>query len=431
MKRWILKLGALALVLTMGLGAAKTTKVTVAGWGGESEIALYKELFKKFEAEHPNIKVELLHIPSRDYWTKLTAMFAAGKAPDLFFTNNINFPALAAKGVARPLEPFIKKDNYDTGIFYKGILDAFRFEGKLYALPRDISNMVVYYNRDLLREAGLPDPDPDWTWDDFLRYAKALTKEEGGKRTQWGVSFYTYFLFWEPWVWSNGGRWYSPDHSKFLLNSPASVEGLQFYVDLRWKHHVAPTPAEAADRSAYSLFLGGKTGMIVDGRWRVPSLKKKAKFDWDIVPFPRGKAGSIVDIDGSGWAISRQSRNPDAAWEVLKFLAGPEGSLAFTKGGLIIPAIGFDPNNPQATNAILKAFFQPPPPRHQQYFLTVNKDAVPTETFERWSEALNLISKALGPVWEGKEDVQTALDKVAPAVQKILDEVQAERAKRK
>jgi len=105
-----------------------------------------------------------------------------------------------------------------------------------------------------------------------------------------------------------------------------------------------------------------------------------------------------VDIDGSGWAISSQSRNKDAAWEVL--------------------------------NAILKAFFQPPPPRHQQYFLTVNKDAVPTETFERWSEALNLISKALGPVWEGKEDVQTALDKVAPAVQKILDEVQAERAKR-
>jgi len=429
MKRWTLAIGALAVVLGMSLGMARTTKVVVAGWGGESEIAMYNELLKKFNASHPNIKAEFMHIPAKDYWTKITAMFAAGKAPDLFFTNNINFPALASKGVAQPLEPFIKKDKYDTDIFYKGILDAFKYEGQLMALPRDISNMVVYYNRDMLKEAGLPDPDPNWTWDDFLKYAKTLTKEENGKRTQWGVSFYTYFLFWEPWVWSNGGRWYSPDHSKFLLNSPASVEGLQFYVDLRWKYHVAPTPAEAADRSAYSLFLGGKTGLIVDGRWRVPSLKKKAKFDWDIIPFPKGKAGSIVDIDGSGWAMARQSRNKDAAWEVLKFLAGPEGSLTFTKGGLIIPAIGFDPKNPEATNAILKAFFQPPPPRHQQYFLTVNKTAIPTETFERWSEAQNLINKALGPVWEGKESVKAALDKVAPAVQKILDEVQAERKK--
>ncbi len=428
MRKWFIKLAALTLVISMSLGFAKT-KVVVAGWGGESEIAMYKGLLQKFNASHPNIDAQFMHIPDKDYWTKLTAMFAAGKAPDLFFTNNITFPALASKGVAQPLEPFIEKDNYDTSIFYKGILDAFKYNGKLMAFPRDISNMVVYYNRDLLKAAGLADPDPNWTWDDFLRYAKALTKEENGKRTQWGVSFYTYFLFWEPWVWSNGGRWYSPDRSKYLLNQPAAVQGLQFYVDLRWKYHVAPTPAESADQSTFGMFLSGKTGLIVDGRWRVPSLKKKAKFDWDIVPFPKGKAGSIVDIDGSGWAMSHQSRHKDAAWEVLKYLAGPEGSVVFTKGGLIIPAIGFDPKQPEATNAILKAFFQPPPPRHQQYFLTVNKTAMPTETFERWNEAQNIINKALGPVWEGKASVKEALDKAAPAVQKILDEVQAQRKK--
>ncbi len=416
----------LAMLLLLVPALAKTT-VTVASWGSQSEIELYHQAFKAFMAKNPDIQVKLLHIPARDYWTKLTAMFAAGKAPDLIFINNINFPAFAAKGLLVPLEDYIKKDNFDTGLYYKGILDAFRYKGRLYVLPRDVSNLVLYYNRDLFKRAGLSDPDPNWTWEDFLKAAKALTVEKNGKRVQWGLSFYTYFLFWEPWVWSNGGRFFSEDHSKFMLNSPASVEGLQFYVDLRYKYHVAPTPAEAADQSAFGMFLNGRTAMIVDGRWRVPTLKKKAKFDWDIVPFPRGKAGSIVDIDGSGWGITRTARNKAAAWKVLKFLAGPEGALVFTKGGLIIPAIGYDPLHPEATNRVLKAFFTPPPPRHQQYFLTVNKDAIPTETFERFSEAIRLIGKALQPVWQGKQDVKTAMDGVAPKVQKILDEVKAGR----
>ncbi len=416
----------LAMLLLLVPALAKTT-VTVASWGSQSEIELYNQAFKAFMAKNPDIQVKLLHIPARDYWTKLTAMFAAGKAPDLIFINNINFPAFAAKGLLVPLEDYIKKDNFDTGLYYKGILDAFRYKGRLYVLPRDVSNLVLYYNRDLFKRAGLSDPDPNWTWEDFLKAAKALTVEKNGKRVQWGLSFYTYFLFWEPWVWSNGGRFFSEDHSKFMLNSPASVEGLQFYVDLRYKYHVAPTPAEAADQSAFGMFLNGRTAMIVDGRWRVPTLKKKAKFDWDIVPFPRGKAGSIVDIDGSGWGITRTARNKAAAWKVLKFLAGPEGALVFTKGGLIIPAIGYDPLHPEATNRVLKAFFTPPPPRHQQYFLTVNKDAIPTETFERFSEAIRLIGKALQPVWQGKQDVKTAMDGVAPKVQKILDEVKAGR----
>ena len=424
--KWLVLVLALSLVPAL----AKTT-VTVASWGSQAEIELYNQAFKAFMEKNPDIEVKLLHIPSRDYWTKLTAMFAAGKAPDIIFINNINFPAFASKGLFVPLDPYIERDNFDTGMYYEGILNAFKWDGKLYVLPRDISNLVVYYNRDLFKKAGLPDPDPNWTWDDLLKMAKALTVEKDGKRVQWGLSFYQYFLFWQPWVWSNGGRFFTPDHTKFLLNSPPSAEGLQYYVDLRWKHHVAPTPAEAADQSAFNMFLNQRTAMIVDGRWRVPTLKKKAKFDWDIVPFPRGKAGSIVDIDGSGWGITVGAKDKEAAWKVLKFLAGPEGALIFTKGGLIIPAIGYDPKNPEATNMVLKAFFQPPPPRNQHFFLTVNKNAMPTETFERWSEALNLINKALEPVWQGKEAVKPALDRIAPQVQKILDEVQAERKKRK
>ena len=417
-----------ALLAVLGLASAQ--KLVLASWGSQEEIQAYQQVLRVFQEKNPGIQVEYINIPSNEYLAKITAMMAAGSPPDVFFINNIDFPGLASRGVLKPLDPFIQRDKYPTGDIFPGILKAFQWEGAQYGLPRDVSNLVVFYNRDLLRKAGLPDPKPDWTWDDFLRYAKALTVEKDGKRVQWGVSFQTFYLFWEPWVWSAGGRFYSPDHSKFLLNSPSSLEGLQFYLDLRYKHHVAPTPEEAQDRGAFTMFLNGQTGMIVDGRWRVPTLKARAKFDFDVVPFPRGKAGSIVDIDGSGWVMAAGTRNPEAAWKLLSFLAGPEASQIFTKTGLIIPARGVDVKNVEKSIQNLKDFFVPPPPRSQHFFLTVNKTARPTETFERWNEALQLINKALEPVWQGKAELKAALDGVAPQVQKILDEVQAERKKR-
>jgi multiple sugar transport system substrate-binding protein len=417
-----------ALLAVLGLASAQ--KLVLASWGSQEEIQAYQQVLRVFQEKNPGIQVEYINIPSNEYLAKITAMMAAGSPPDVFFINNIDFPGLASRGVLKPLDPFIQRDKYPTGDIFPGILKAFQWEGAQYGLPRDVSNLVVFYNRNLLRKAGLPDPKPDWTWDDFLRYAKALTVEKDGKRVQWGVSFQTFYLFWEPWVWSAGGRFYSPDHSKFLLNSPPSVEGLQFYLDLRYKHHVAPTPEEAQDRGAFTMFLNGQTGMIVDGRWRVPTLKARAKFDFDVVPFPRGKAGSIVDIDGSGWVMAAGTRNPEAAWKLLSFLAGPEASQIFTKTGLIIPARGVDVKNVEKSIQNLKDFFVPPPPRSQHFFLTVNKTARPTETFERWNEALQLINKALEPVWQGKAELKAALDGVAPQVQKILDEVQAERKKR-
>ncbi|MDT7908797.1 sugar ABC transporter substrate-binding protein [Thermus sp.] len=417
-----------ALLAVLGLASAQ--KLVLASWGSQEEIQAYQQVLRVFQERNPGIQVEYINIPSNEYLAKITAMMAAGSPPDIFFINNIDFPGLASRGVLKPLDPFIQRDKYPTGDIFPGILKAFQWEGAQYGLPRDVSNLVVFYNRNLLRKAGLPDPKPDWTWDDFLRYAKALTVEKDGKRVQWGVSFQTFYLFWEPWVWSAGGRFYSPDHSKFLLNSPPSLEGLQFYLDLRYKHHVAPTPEEAQDRGAFTMFLNGQTGMIVDGRWRVPTLKARAKFDFDVVPFPRGKAGSIVDIDGSGWVMAAGTRNPEAAWKLLSFLAGPEAIQIFTKTGLIIPARGVDVKNVEKSIQNLKDFFVPPPPKSQHFFLTVNKTARPTETFERWNEALQLINKALEPVWQGKAELKAALDGVAPQVQKILDEVQAERKKR-
>lgn len=199
-------------------------------------------------------------------------MMAAGTPPDVFFLNNIDFPGMASRGVLRPLDPFLKRDRYPTGDIFPGILKAFQWKGSSTVFPGTSPTWWSSTTGTSCARRAFPTPGPTGPGG-FPALRQGPHLGEGRPPVQWGVSFQTFYLFWQPWVWSAGGRFYSPDHSKFLLNSPASLEGLQFYLDLRYKHHVAPTPEEAQDRGAFTMFLNGQTGMIVDGRWRVPTLR--------------------------------------------------------------------------------------------------------------------------------------------------------------
>lgn len=86
------------------------------------------------------------------------------------------------------------------------------------------------------------------------------------------------------------------------------------------------------------LFIQQKIGMYISGRWIVPKLREECKFDWDIVRFPSGKEGSIVQLDASGWAISKSSKHKIEAEKLIKFLSSQNSIEKFTSSGLIVPA---------------------------------------------------------------------------------------------
>src|SRR5690606_28905234 len=264
------KLRSLVVLTTVFSLAFAQSTVEFATWGGTEDLEIYEALIEEFEAQNPDIIVDLIHIPSAgDYEQNLATLIAAGAAPDVFFINNISLPGFAAQDAFMPLEQFATEEFLDD--FFPGHLDAFRHEGELMALPRDISNMVLFYNQDLFDEAGIAAPGEGWTWDDFLAAAETLTQDTDGDGAldQFGFGYSTFYLFWQPWVWSNGGRFFSEDFSEFTLNQDAALEGLEYYVGLRCDANVAPTGEQAAERSAASMFADGDAAMIVDGRWRV------------------------------------------------------------------------------------------------------------------------------------------------------------------
>ncbi len=412
---------ALASFLAMGLAlsacqpARDPNTLRFSTWGSPEEMAILNPLVKEFQQLHPEIKLELMHIPDK-YFQKLHTLIAANLSPDVVFVNNIQFPIYASNNAFLPLEKYLSASKVlKASDFYPQTLEGFRLEGQLQGIPRDASNMVVFYNQELFDRAKVPYPKANWTLQEMIKTAQALTLDanKDGKPEQFGVSFQNHFLFWTPYLWSMGGDFFSADRKKALLESPEALAGIQMHADLRHKYHVAPTAAEAGSSTMSQLFVQGKLAMVINGRWAVPLYRQNLKFKWNIAPFPTGPAGSVVDADASGWVISRQSKHPDQAWKLIEFLAARKASEAFTRPGLIIPA-----RKDVAQSAV---FLNPDqPPKDAVYFLDALKTGKPTPAIPYWNEMLEVLNRSLEPVWDGRMPASEALKGINKQIEPLL-----------
>lgn len=412
------KLGCSALLLTAalsGCAAGASQEITLASWGSVEEIGLLKPLLAQYNKEHPAMPVRLLHIPD-GYFQKLHLLYAAGQGPDVAFMNNWQLPTYAAGGELQDLTPFLSSSKaLQADAFVPASLDACKYQGNLFAIPRDVSNLVVYVNEDQFKAAGVPLPANDWTMDDLMAIGPKFVKDDDGDGAldRWAISADPRPLFWLPFVWSSGGDLLSADLKQFTLDQPAAVQGLQTFADLRGKRHLSPRETETGGAAMGQLFAQSKLAMFVSGRWSVPAFREKLTFKWDIRPFPRGAAGSIVDADASGWAISKSSRHQQDAWQLIEWLAGKQAATAFTSGGLVIPA--------RRDVGQSDTFLQPgKAPASARVFLDTLTTARPLRTPPTWGELNGEIEQALGPVWQGRTSLADGLSGLRRRVEPLL-----------
>lgn len=408
-------LGALCILFWGVLGCASSSeasrpvRLTFSTWGSAEELAVTRQLLGQFEQAHPQIKVTLLHIPE-NYFQKLHILIAGDLTPDVMLVNSFNYPVYAENHILKPLV----LTPSEAAPFYPQALRAFTWQGKLYALPRDISNLVVFYNRDLFRQAGLPLPHAGWTWAEFLAAGQALTRDTDGdgKRDQFGFSFSGKPpLMWLPFVWSEGGDLFSPDLKHVVLKHPKAVAALQRYADLRHRWHVAPTKEESGNATMSQLFLQGQLAMLLSGRWTVPVLRQQADFQWDIAPFPAGLAGSKVGIDASGYAVAASSRYPEESQALVRFLTARTAQAQYVKSGLIVPA---------RLDLAASPDFLSAPPQHAEVFTQIISSGVPTHVPACWNEFAEALQLAMEPVWEGNMSASQALQKAQPELERLL-----------
>lgn len=339
---------ALALVLVMtGTAMAQASgRVSFMVSGDPAELAAYQELVAAFEAGHPDIDVDLIHIPSdSDYRQRLGVDFAAGDPADIVLINYRRFAPFAARGVLEPLAPFLRgSDVIRETDFFPEAIDPFRWRGTLMCIPQNISSLVVYYNKDLFDAAGLAYPDDDWTWDEFLDAAVVLTQDlDGdGATDQFGLGTEASVFRLAPFVWQNGGELVVTEANgtpiRLALDSRAAREATAWFVALQTEHGVVPDAVAEAAEDSESRFLNGRTAMFLNSRRGVPTYRTIEDFDWDVAALPqRSQEAGILHSDA--YCMAAATEDKEAAWAFIEFANSPEGQAIVARSGRTVPSL--------------------------------------------------------------------------------------------
>lgn len=313
------KLFLILLVPLFFCGCSKDLReeITFASWGSATEVKVLKQIINDFEAENPKIRVNFMHVP-QNYFQKMHLLFASNTPPDVLFINNLYLPAYS-----KYLEDLSNKVN--SSDFYPQTIQGMSVNGKIYAVPRDVSSLVFYINLD---KTNLP--DQNWTLNDLLNICKNI-----GDKKAFCLSYEDTVYWLKPYLSYFGGG-IIDGSSNLIIDSEKSKKGISFYKDLKNKYHYAPMKSEVGSSTPVQMFLQGKIVLYLSGRWMYPKISEKADFNWAVINFPYGESPQEVDM--SGWAISKNTKHKDASVKFVQYLSGVKSSEYFTQTGLVTPA---------------------------------------------------------------------------------------------
>ncbi|MBX3012232.1 MAG: sugar ABC transporter substrate-binding protein [Caldilineaceae bacterium] len=290
----------------------------------DSETKLREAFNEQYKAARSGVTIDMeLLAGGQNYFEKLQTQIAAGTMPDLYDMWEGYIQPYAQNGALVNMDPYLESDaKIKRDDLVPAAVDAATWEGSIYALligfmPGPAS---VYYNADHLSEAGIAEPDADWTWDDLRAMAQALVKGSGDMPDRYGLAFDLWFVPWTYWIWSNGGDIFNPDQSQSTLADPKAVEALQYWADLvNVDKSVVPTDSIRQMQGGINALKTGATSLFLGNTWDVATLKETPDLNWKAVLSPKANAGTRTWYEHTWcWGISTQSKQPAAAWEFAR-----------------------------------------------------------------------------------------------------------------
>ncbi len=347
MKRIFFGIAILLSLTIMLLSACRSSEpadVSFMVFGDPAELAAYQTLVDAFEEAHPEIDIDLQHVPSQgDYRQRLAASFSAGEPPDVMLINYRRMAPFAAQGGLEPLTDYLAgSDVISEDEFYPVAIDSFQWNNELWCIPQNVSSLAVYYNRDLFDKAGLPYPSDDWTWQEFLSTAQALTQDTDGdgQTDQYGVGIEPVLFRLAPFIWQNGGRLVDDDKNptRLTLDEPAAMDAFQWFVELQTLHGVVPDAAAEAAEESESRFLNGTLAMMFNSRRGVPTYRTIESFAWDVAPLPQGRQ-EVGILHSDGYCMAAAAKEKDAAWTFIEYANSAVGQEIIAQTGRTVPSL--------------------------------------------------------------------------------------------
>ncbi|MFC5368710.1 ABC transporter substrate-binding protein [Salinirubrum litoreum] len=326
-------------------------QIQLSGWtSNQEEKQLLSDLVGTFEESHDNVDVDYSPVESK-YKQKLKTQLGAGNAPDVFYVDAKYFGSFASQGALLSLDSMVESGQIDTDAFFQPLLDAFRFDGTLYGVPKDFSTLGLYSNTALFEEAGA-NPEPA-TWSELRTSLQTVVDETDVKS---GMIEYANARWWKALIYQNGGQIMSDDGSEAVFASDAGVEALQYMVDLK-KDGLLSVPSElGADWHGQALG-NGEVASAVIGPWAIPYLRgnhSEVNEATDVfhLPIPEGGEKGTAAYTVS-YSVSANTSAPGAAQTLVSALTDSEGMARWAEKGVALSArpahaeLEFYQNNPR------------------------------------------------------------------------------------
>lgn len=289
--------------------------------------------------EETGIEAEIQVVTWDDYWTLLSAGAQGGSMPDVFWMHSNEAERYMSNEMLLDLTDRIAdSDKIDMSKYPEDITELYTYDGKNYAVPKDVDTIALWYNKTLFDEAGLEYPTADWTWDDLYEAAKALTKDGvygfGCSATNNQAGYYNL-------IYDMGGYVINDDKTASGYDDPNTIKALQYFEKMI-QEGIMPSQ-QTMSESAEDVLLGsGTLAMATQGSWMLSAFKENEYIaqNCDCVELPKDAAsGKRVSIyNGLGWAASADTDNPDEAWQLIEYLGSEEAQIRQAELGVTMSA---------------------------------------------------------------------------------------------
>ncbi|HWS35394.1 MAG TPA: sugar ABC transporter substrate-binding protein [Actinoplanes sp.] len=290
-------------------------------------------LVDAYNKAHKN-QVKLTIVPNDDYVAKVGAAAGAGGLPDLFAADIVYVPNWTEAGLFYDLTEPLGKLPYADKI-NKGHLDAGTYEGKKYVLPFVLDLSVIFWNKDLYKEAGLDPEKGPTTLDEFK--AQALAVQKLNRKDTYG----TYFggncggcnvFTWFPMIWASGEEVLGDGGRKSLLDGPAAQKVYSTWRELQQAGAIAPGSKDETGATWVAAFQEGKVGVMPYPATLLPTAAKTVDVGVTAIPGVTAGEGSTF-VGGDGIGISKDSKKTQQAWNFLSWLTSEAAQVDVLAAG--------------------------------------------------------------------------------------------------
>lgn len=374
LRRALAALAALSLIPAGTLTACATNEdsaadqVTLRYWLWDaSQLPGYRQCAADFEKQNPDVSIQIEQYGWDDYWTQITASMVAENAPDVFTNHTTQFGKYAALGQLLDIKPYVEADNLDLSIYAPGLADQWvSSDGtERYGLPKDWDTEAVFYNQDMVKEAGYTTEDLwqlEWNPTDggsFEKFLAHLTIDANGVRGDeegfdknnvkvYGIGYNDAGsgygqVQWAPFALSNG-HWTwtetNPWGQHFNYDAPEFQESIQWWRSLIEKGYMPPLSIATSGINTIDSLASGAYATLIEGSWNISTIINASQTPIQAAPTPIGPDGNRASVmNGLGDSAWVGTKHPQEALRWVEYLGSTACQDIIAEQGTVFPAI--------------------------------------------------------------------------------------------